>query len=205
MVSTVELHCQTGEVTSLTTPSIAEAKSPKGPRMDKSIDDRGRGARMARRDEGAYPSVRDRGATQPAGMNRPRGRSSYPFAGPKRVPNCLTFRLEYFPDQIGSFPDIPRPAPLKNWDRVFEVSDKLSLEQFASVILNLLAWDEDHLYEFHIGETIYVHMGDPECSDFFVDAVNPCVSCAIRLHYLNLSPGTAFDFVFDFGDWHLFG
>jgi transposase len=48
-------------------------------------------------------------------------------------------------------------------------------------------------------------MGDPDCSDFFVvDAVNPCVSCAIRLHYLNLSPSTTFDFVFDFGRCHLF-
>jgi transposase len=48
-------------------------------------------------------------------------------------------------------------------------------------------------------------MGDPECSDFFVvDAVNPCVSCAIRLHYLNLSPSTTFAFVFDFGRCHLF-
>jgi transposase len=37
-----------------------------------------------------------------------------------------------------------------------------------------------------------------------VDAVNPCVSCAIRLHYLNLSPSTTFDFVFDFGRCHLF-
>jgi hypothetical protein len=69
---------------------------------------------------------------------------------PRRVPNGLTFRLEYFPDQLGSCPDDPRPAPLKNWDRVFEVSDKTTLEQFAAIILDLLGWDEDHLYEFHI-------------------------------------------------------
>jgi hypothetical protein len=55
----------------------------KGPRMDKSIGDRGRGARMARREEGAYPSVRARRATKPAGMDRPRGRASYSFGGPK--------------------------------------------------------------------------------------------------------------------------
>ena len=124
--------------------------------------------------------------------------------GPKRIPNGLTFRLEYFPDQIGSFPDDPRPAPLKNWDRVFEVSDKTTLEQFATIILDLLGWQEDHLYEFHIGGHVYVHMGDPDYSDYFVDAVDPCVSCAIRLHYLKLTPGTEFDFIFDFGESHLF-
>lgn len=124
----------------------------------------------------------------------------------RRAPNALTFRLEYFPDQIGALPaGDSRPTPLKNWDRVFVISDRLTLEQFASVMIDLLAWDEDHLYEFHIADTVYVHMGDPDCSDFFVvDAVNPCVSCAIRLHYLNLSPSTTFDFVFDFGRCHLF-
>ena len=124
----------------------------------------------------------------------------------RRAPTALTFRLEYFPDQIGALPEgDSRSTPLKSWDRVFVVSDRLTLEEFASVIIDLLAWDEDHLYEFHIADTVYVHMGDPDCSDFFVvDAVNPCVSCAIRLHYLNLSPSTTFDFVFDFGRWHLF-
>jgi len=123
-----------------------------------------------------------------------------------RAPNALTFRLEYFPDQIGALPDGDSlPTPLKSWDRVFAISDRLTLEQFASVLIDLLDWDEDHLYEFHIADIVYVHMGDPECSDFFVvDAVNPCVSCAIRLHYLNLSPSTTFDFVFDFGRCHLF-
>lgn len=133
-----------------------------------------------------------------------------PIAGakkPRRIPNGLTFRLEYFPDQagtIGSFPDNPPPAPLKNWDRVFEVSDKATLEQFAAVILDLLGWEEDHLYEFHIGGTVYVHMGNLDDSDYFVDAPNPCVSCAIRLHYLKLTKGADFDFIFDFGECHRF-
>ena len=122
---------------------------------------------------------------------------------PRSVPNGLTLRLEYFCDQIGSFPDVPRPASLENWERVFEVSDKTTLEQLAAIILDLLGWDEDHLYEFHIDGTVYVHMGDPDYSDFFVDA-NPCVSCAIRLHYLNLTLGAEFDFIFDFGEEHLF-
>ncbi len=77
----------------------------------------------------------------------------------KRIPNGLAFRLEYFPDQIGSFPENPRPAPLRNWDRVFEVSDKTTLEQFATIILDLLGWEEDHLYEFHIGGNVYSTFG----------------------------------------------
>ena len=77
----------------------------------------------------------------------------------RRAANALTFRLEYFPDQIGALPaGDSRPTPLKNWDRVFVISDRLTLEQFASVIIDLLAWDEDHLYEFHIADTVYVHM-----------------------------------------------
>ena len=48
----------------------------------KSIDDRGRGARRARRAEEACPSASDRGATKPAGIDRPRGRLSCPFTGP---------------------------------------------------------------------------------------------------------------------------
>jgi len=123
---------------------------------------------------------------------------------PNLIPNGLTFRIEYLPDQIGSFQCNPRPAPLKNWDRVFEVSDKITLVQFATIIRNLLGWEEDHLYEFHIGGEIHVHMGDPNYSDYFVDAVNPCFSCVIRLHNLKLTSGTEFDFIFDFGRWHLF-
>jgi transposase len=122
----------------------------------------------------------------------------------ERVPNGLTFRIEYFPDPIGSFRDEPRRNPLKNWDRIFEVSDKTTLEQFATIILDLLGWEEDHLYEFHIGGNVYVHMCDPACSEYFVDAADAFVSCAIRLHYLDLAPGTEFDFIFDFGRAHLF-
>jgi len=64
---------------------------------------------------------------------------------PNLIPNGLTFRIEYLPNQIGSFQCNPRPAPLKNWDRVFEVSDKITLVQFATIIRNLLGWEEDHL------------------------------------------------------------
>ena len=58
------------------------AKSPAMNRaMNRSIGDRGRAARPARRDEGRYQAV----ATKPAGMARPRGRSIYSSPGPERV------------------------------------------------------------------------------------------------------------------------
>jgi hypothetical protein len=59
--------------------------------MGKSIDDRGPATRLARRDEGAYPSVCDRrplevpdegGATKPVAVDRSRERLICPFAGP---------------------------------------------------------------------------------------------------------------------------
>jgi len=42
--------------------------------MNKSVEDRGRGARMARREERRTLSVWNRRATPPAGLDRPRDR-----------------------------------------------------------------------------------------------------------------------------------
>src|SRR3990167_7411541 len=78
---------------SAVTPGVARQMPPmvpaKGPRMSKSIDDRGRGARPARRRRGpkrASSTDVTRGpetATQRAGMDRPRGRPTCSFADPK--------------------------------------------------------------------------------------------------------------------------
>ena len=123
---------------------------------------------------------------------------------PKRIPNELTFRLEYYPDQYDASPDNPRQPSLRNWNRIFEVSDETSLEQFASIIIDLLGWEEDHLYEFRIGGNVYVHLGVLDSFDYIVDEATPCVSCAILLHLLKLTPGSHFDFIFDFGRYHFF-
>ncbi len=123
---------------------------------------------------------------------------------PKRITNGLTFRLEYYPDQYDSSPDNSRQSPLRNWNRIFEVPDEISLEQFASMIIDLLGWEEDHLYEFRIGGNAYVHLGVLDSSDYIVDEATPCVSCAIRLHLLKLALGSHVDFIFDFGRYHFF-
>jgi len=96
----------------------------------------------------------------------------------RRIPNGLTFRLKYFPEQSGLFGDEPRKSPLQGWERVFSVLDKNSLEQFASIIIGLLGWEQDHLYEFKVHNITYVDMGEPDC---IIDATAPCVSCAIPL------------------------
>ena len=119
-----------------------------------------------------------------------------------RMASC--FVLKYLPDEIRLHPGDPRSAPLRNWDRVFEVSDKTTLEQFAlsSSICSLGRRPSLRVpYRRHClcpyGQTW-------KFSDYIIDGADPCVSCAIRLHYLKLTPGTEFDFIFDFGEWHLF-
>jgi len=49
---------------------------------------------------------------------------------------------------------------LPNWYRDFEVADKTTLEQLAGVILQILGWVEDHLYEFKIKGRRYVNFGN---------------------------------------------
>jgi hypothetical protein len=114
-----------------------------------------------------------------------------------------TVRLEYCPDSSDIFTEEPNEY-LSDWDRVFEIYDTWTLEQLASVIIDLLDWELDHLYEFQIGNRIYVHMGEPNASDFVVDTSDSCVSCAVMLNKLNLACGTKFNFIFDFGRYHIF-
>src|SRR5262245_48213996 len=66
--------------------------------MGKSIDSRGRAARIARRGENRkrrvldYASTPSAAATKRGGMDRPRERASYPFAGPKQADADLMAR-----------------------------------------------------------------------------------------------------------------
>ena len=117
--------------------------------------------------------------------------------------NICTLQLEYYPDYYIRSSEGGSPL-LPNWNRVFKLSDGITLEQLASMIIEMLGWDEDHLYEFRIGERNYVNMGSPDFSDIVADATDPCVSCAIRLHYLNLNIDDKFEFIFDFGRYHVF-
>lgn len=122
----------------------------------------------------------------------------------EKTANIYTVQLEYYPDCYMTSSEEGSSHLLPNWNRVFKLTDGFTLEQLASMIIEILGWEEDHLYEFHIGGRIYVNMGSPDFSDYVVDATDPCVSCAIRLHYLHLNIDNKFEFIFDFGRYHVF-
>ncbi len=71
----------------------------------------------------------------------------------------------------------------------------------SSIILQILNWDEDHLYEFRIKGKTYTHFGD---DIFIVESKDACFSCAAMLRDLELVAGDDFVYIFDFGDWHTF-
>jgi transposase len=118
----------------------------------------------------------------------------------QRTKQCHSLRIEYAGQGVNSFPIEPSDL-LHGWHRDFEISDKTTLEQLSSTILQILAWDQDHLYEFRIGDRIHAYFGEDEQ---FVDAIAPCVSCDIPMHLLGLAPTDSFAYVFDFGGYHTF-
>jgi Plasmid pRiA4b ORF-3-like protein len=116
----------------------------------------------------------------------------------RRTSNILKLRIQY----RGRCPRDPEFV-LPNWYREFETADKTTLEQLATIILQILGWSEDHLYEFKIQDCLYVNFGN-EDDDYVVDAKEACVSCAIPLDLLDLNIGDPFEFTFDFGELHTF-
>src|SRR5215469_15760798 len=114
-----------------------------------------------------------------------------------RTSHILKLRIQY----RGECPRDPEFI-LANWYRDFEIEDKTTLEQLATVILEILDWSEDHLYEFNIKHSHYVNFGTDE--DYVVDAKEPCISCAIPMHLIDLKRGDPFEFILDFGELHTF-
>jgi transposase len=118
----------------------------------------------------------------------------------QRTKQCYSLRIEYAGQRANALPLEPNDL-FPGWHRDFEVSDKTTLEQLSSTILQILDWDRDHLYEFRIGDRVHVDFGEDEQ---FVDAIAPCVSCDIPMHLLGLAPSENFTYLFDFGDCHTF-
>ena len=114
-----------------------------------------------------------------------------------RTSQILKLRIQYR-GRCPRDPEFVHP----NWYRDFEIADKATLEQLAAIILQILGWSEDHLYEFRIKGCCYVNFGDDD--DYIVDAKDPCFSCAIPMHLIDLKRGDAFEFIFDFGELHTF-
>jgi len=115
----------------------------------------------------------------------------------RRTLHILKFHIQY----RGRYPRDPEFV-LPNWYRDFELADKTTLEQLATIILQILGWSEDHLYEFKIKHYCYVNFGND--GDYYVDAKEACVSCAIPMNQLDFTRGDSFEFIFDFGELHTF-
>jgi transposase len=115
----------------------------------------------------------------------------------QRIPHVLKIHIQY----RGRYPRDPQFV-LPDWYRDLEIADKIPLEQLATIILEILGWSEDHLYEFKINDCMYVNFGNDD--DYVVDAKEACVSCAIPMHLLDFNRGDTFEFIFDFGELHTF-
>jgi transposase len=118
----------------------------------------------------------------------------------KQSNKCYALRLECASDAVGTFQP-ESSGILPGWHRDFEISDKTTLEQLSLIILHILGWDFDHLYEFRIGERVHAYHGGDEQ---FVDVDYPCLSCDIPVRLLGLTPSASFTYIFDFGDYHVF-
>jgi len=115
----------------------------------------------------------------------------------RRTPHILKFHVQY----RGRYPRDPEFV-LPNWYRDFEVADKTTLEQLATIILQILGWSEDHPYEFKIKHCCYVNFGKD--GDYDIDVKEACVSCAIPMHLIDFTRGDSFEFIFDFGELYTF-
>jgi len=115
----------------------------------------------------------------------------------RRTLHILKLRIQY----RGRCPRDPEFVR-SNWYRDFEITDKTTLEQLAAIVLEILGWSEDHLYEFKIKNCCYVNFGNDD--DYIVDAKEPCVSCAIPMHLIDFNRGDPFEFIFDFSELHTF-
>ena len=91
-----------------------------------------------------------------------------------------------------------------NWSRDFSIPGKYTLEQLSEIILSLLGWDRNHLYEFRIANFVYANLVLLEEDDCVVDVEYPCVSCDIRIRDVGLAIGDNFTYIFDFTDHHVF-
>jgi len=91
-----------------------------------------------------------------------------------------------------------------NWSREFTVLERHTLEQLNEIILHILGWKRDHLFEFRVADRVYAHLVFLEEDELFVDAENPCASCDIPIRHLGISAGDVFTYIFDFSDYHSF-
>ena len=91
-----------------------------------------------------------------------------------------------------------------NWSREFSIPGKYTLEQLCDIILSLLGWDRNHLYEFRIADRVYANLVLLDEDDPIVEIDYPCTSCDIPIRDVGLSTGDNITYIFDFADHHVF-
>lgn len=136
-----------------------------------------------------------------------------------RAPSTYALRIEYLlmpaveidtrsatdkPSYLARTLSITEAHIQPNWSRDFTVLGRHTLEQLNEIILHILGWDRDHLYEFRIADRVYAHLAFLLEDDLFVEMEKPCVSCDIPIRRLGLSVGDSFSYIFDFGDYNIF-
>jgi transposase len=105
---------------------------------------------------------------------------------------------------VSANPPIAEMKVQPNWSREFTVLGRHTLEQLNEIILHILGWERDHLYEFRFADRVHAHLVFLEEDTLFVDDENPCASCDIPIRHLGISTGDVFAYIFDFGDYHNF-
>ncbi len=119
----------------------------------------------------------------------------------RQIAACYSFRLEYGGRTLLAAPAITEADILPDWYRDFAISGQNTLEQLSSVILMILDWDPEHLYEFRIGDRLYAYLGE---DSLFVDMQEPAFSCDIPVKLVGLARGDALTYRSDFDDCHTF-
>ena len=84
-----------------------------------------------------------------------------------------------------------------DWFRMFEVPNKITLENLSQVILSILNWDDGHLHVFRVVNRNYAYIGIN--SLIVPDLFENCFSSAIRIGDLYLKKTDQFYYTFDFG------
>ncbi|MFH0996186.1 MAG: transposase [Pseudomonadota bacterium] len=196
--------CQAAGISRESVYQWAEKHAENVSKQNKAIEDeltqlKAEHARLKKESAKALPATNRAGNAQPGEKVEPLEKSQTD----RQLLNTYTLRLQYAPETACHLP-VKDEDLLPNWSREFTVSGKHTLEQLSEIILDLLDWDNCHLYEFRIAERLYVHMVFLEEDDLFVDSKNSCVSCDIPIRLLGLSVSDVFVYMFDFGDCHIF-
>ena len=81
--------------------------------------------------------------------------------------------------------------------RHIEVSQTVRLDDLHLVIQAAMGWENDHLYEFHIGRTIIYGLPDPDWSDPNTQSARKATLADLLRH---LKRDKIFHYIYDLGD-----